>query len=156
MARISWGRPSLFQTAPSTDGAPAANAKWENIDTPKDGTLKINVTEGSSKEAVEEGGGLVDVSFNKNTYEMEFAEFVKKGKTSIFEDDDGIVEGEHAFRFLPEDDECEGRLIERAIVRVLETYTTAEGILRTFKARCLKPKAGKIVKPYHKTETANV
>lgn len=150
MAIISWGKPSLFQTTPSTDGEPAASATWTDIDTPKDGTLQINVTEGAEKTAAEEGGGIIDIRFNPNTYELTFTEFVKKGKTSAFTDDDGIVAGEHAFRFLPEDDSCAGRLIDCAIVRVVETYTTADGILRQYKARAKKPKTGNTVKPYTK------
>lgn len=151
MAVISWGKPSKFETTTSTDGAPAASAKWEAIETPKENTLKINVTAGSETTATEEGGGLVDIRFNANTYTLEFDEFVKKGKDPIFNDVDGIIAGEHAFRFLPEDDTCEGRLIERATVRVEETFTTADGIIRHHVARCLKPKEGKTVKKYTKT-----
>lgn len=150
MATISWGKPSSFETTPSVDGAPAASATWEKIETPKDGTMQINVTEGSEVLAQEEGGGLVDIRYNANTYEFMFTEFVKKGKDPIFEDADGVVAGEHAFRFLPEDDSCEGRQIDCAIVRVLETFTTADGILRQYKARCKKPKTGNTVKKYVK------
>lgn len=151
MATISWGKPSSFQTTPSVDGEPAASATWTDIDTPKDGTLQINVTEGSEVTAVEEGGGIVDIRYNPNTYELTFTEFVKKGKTSAFTDVDGIVSGEHAFRFLPEDDSCAGRQIDCSVVRVVETYTTADGILRQYKARAKKPKTGNTVKPYTKT-----
>lgn len=150
MATISWGRPSQFQTTPSVDRTPAANAEWKDIETPKDGTMQINVTEGSEVTAVEEGGGLVDIRYNANTYELAFTEFVKKGKDPIFEDTDGIVAGEHAFRFLPEDDSCEGRQIDCAIVRVVESFTTADGLLRQYKARCKKPKTGNTVKKYTK------
>lgn len=151
MATISWGKPSSFETTPSVDRAPAADATWESIETPKDGTLQINVTEGAEHTANEEGGGLVDIRFDANTYELQFTEFVKKGKDPIFEDVDGVVAGEHAFRFLPEDDTCEGRQIDCAIVRVVETFTTADGILRLHKCRCKKPKTGKTVKKYTKT-----
>lgn len=150
MATISWGKPSLFQTTPSTAGAPAENAEWKDIETPKDGTLQINVTEGSEVTALEEGGGLVDIRYNANTYELQFTEFVKKGKTPIFEDVDGVVAGEHAFRFLPEDDACEGRQMDCAMVRVVETFTTADGILRQYKARGKKPASGNTVKKYTK------
>lgn len=150
MAVISWGKPSQFQTTTSVDGAPGADGAWEDIETPKDGTLQINVTEGAETTATEEGGGLVDVRYNPNTYELTFTEFVKKGKTSIFADNDGVIEGEHAFRFLPEDDTCEGRQIDRSTVRVVETYTVADGILRQYKAKCLKPKTGNTVKKYTK------
>lgn len=154
MAVISWGKPSKFETAPSTDGAPAASAQWKPIETPKENTLKIGVTAGSETTATEEGGGLVDVRYNANTYTLEFDEFVKKGKDPIFTDVDGIIAGEHAFRFLPEDDTCEGRLIDRATVRVEETFTTADGIIRHHVARCLKPKTGNTVKKYTKTTSA--
>lgn len=150
MATISWGKPSLFQTTPSVDRAPAENAVWKDIETPKDGTMQINVTEGSEVTALEEGGGLVDIRYNANTYEFSFTEFVKKGKDPVFEDSDGVVAGEHAFRFLPEDDTCEGRKIDCAIVRVVETFTTADGILRQYKARAKKPKTGNTVKKYVK------
>lgn len=154
MAVISWGKPSLFETTPSVDGAPAANAQWATIETPKENTLKINVTAGSETTATEEGGGVVDVRFNANTYSMEFDEFVKKGKKSIFEDVDGVIAGEHSFRFLPEDDTCEGRLIERSTVRVEETFTTADGIIRHYVARCQKPKTGNTVKKFTKEQAA--
>lgn len=152
MATISWGKPSSFETTPSVDRAPAEQAEWKNIETPKDGTLQINVTEGAEHTANEEGGGLVDIRYDANTYELSFTEFVKKGKTPIFEDADGVVSGEHAFRFLPEDDSCEGRQIDCSIVRVVETFTTADGLLRQYKARCKKPKTGNTVKKYTKTE----
>ena len=150
MATISWGKPSAFETTPSENGAPGASASWKKIETPKDGTLQINVTEGSEVTALEEGGGLVDIRYNANTYELQFTEFVKKGKDPIFADADGVVEGEHAFRFLPDDDSCEGRQIDCSIVRVVETFTVADGILRQYKARCKKPATGNTVKPYKK------
>lgn len=150
MATISWGKPSKFETTPSTNGAPGTSATWTTIETPKEGTLQINVTEGSEVTAVEEGGGLVDIRFNANTYELQFTEFVKKGKDPVFEDADGVVEGEHAFRFLPEDENCEGRQIDCAIVRCIETFTVADGILRQYKARCKKPATGNTVKKYVK------
>lgn len=151
MATISWGKPSQIQTTPSIGGTPAENAEWKDIEIPKDGTLQINVTEGSEVTALEEGGGLVDIRYNANTYEFTFTEFVKKGKDPLFEDVDGVVAGEHAFRFLPEDDACEGRQIDCSIVRVVETFTVADGLLRQYKARCKKPKTGNTVKKYVKS-----
>lgn len=54
MAVISWGKPSLFETTTSTDGAPAASGQWKSIETPKENTLKIGVTAGSETTATEE------------------------------------------------------------------------------------------------------
>ena len=148
MAILSWGKPSKFQTAESDNGK--AGAEWKDIETPKDGTMQLVPTEGTTVDALEEGGGVVDSRSPKYTYVFQFTEFVKKGKGPAFKDDDGIVPGEHAFRFLPEDDSCEGRLIERATVKVEESYTTADGILRLHKCRCMRPAEGPTVKKIEK------
>lgn len=142
----------MLETCPSVDGvpAPASGGAWTKLDVPKNGTLKIDVTAGEETVAQEEGGAVVDVRYGKNSYQMEFDLFVKKGGTAPFTDDDGVISGEHAFRFLPEDDACEGRQIDRAIVRVEESYSTADGIILHYVVRALKPASGKTVKPYSK------
>ena len=96
------------------------------------------------------GGELVDVRYGKNTYTLEFDMFVKKGTERPFEDNDGLIAGEHAFRITPEDEECEGAQIDRSVVRCDESYSTADGKMLHYVARCLKPKTGKTVKPYTK------
>jgi hypothetical protein len=82
---------------------------------------------------------------------MEFDLFVKKGVDRPFDDNDGIITGEHAFRVIPEDESCEGIQIDRATVRVEVSYTSADGILLHYVIRPLKPKTGKTVKPYYKS-----
>lgn len=148
MALLSWGKP-LIEKADSTDGAPGA--QWDAIDTPKDGTTKLTPTAGTETEAVEEGGDVVDARTGKNKYQFEFDLFVKKGKTRPWEDNDGIISGEHAIRVTPEDEDCEGIQIDRCTIRVEENYTTADGILLHYVCKVLKPKTGKMVKPYTKT-----
>ena len=147
MAILSWGKCTL-QHAVSTDGAP--EDAWTDIDTPKEDTTKVTTTAGTEKTATEEGGGLVDARTGKNTYQLEFDLYVKKGKKRPFDDDDGIIAGEHAFRIIPEDEACEGCQIDRATLRVEENYATADGKLLHYVARCLKPATGKTVKPYTK------
>jgi hypothetical protein len=147
MSVLSWGKCSLTTTT-STDGAPAAEAVWTAIDTPKEDTTKITPTAGTEKTATEEGGDLVDSRFGKNSFQFEFDLFVKKNVARPFEDNDGIIAGEHAFRIAPEDTTCEGAQIDRCVVRVEESYSTADGKLLHYVAKCLKPKTGKIVKPY--------
>lgn len=149
MAILSWGKCSL-ETTPSTNGAPGQSASWEAIDTPKEDTTKITPTAGTEKTATEEGGALVDYLPGKNTYQFEFDLFVKKGKERPFDDDDGVISGEHAFRITPEDETCEGAQIDRCVLRVEESYSTAEGKLLHYVGQCLKPKSGKTVKPYTK------
>mgnify|MGYP003398716353 FL=1 len=150
MAILSWGKCKI-ETTPSTDGAPGSSASWTELDTPKEDTTKVTPTAGTEKTATEEGGELVDVRYGKNTYTLEFEIFVKKGKTRPFEDNDGLISGEHAFRITPEDEDCEGCQIDRSVVRCDESFSTADGKMLKYTARCLKPKTGKTLKPYTKS-----
>lgn len=147
MAILSWGKCKV-ETCPSTDGAPSGS--WKELDTPKEDTTKITPTAGSEQTATEEGGAMVDARYGKNTYQVEWDNFVKKGVDRPFEDEDGLIAGEHAIRITPEDESCEGALIERCTLRVEESFTTAEGKLLHYVGRVLKPKEGKMVKPYTK------
>lgn len=149
MAILSWGKCTI-ETTPSEDGAPKADAQWKAIDTPKEDTTKITPTAGTEVTATEEGGDVVDARYGKNSYQFEFDLFVKKGVERPFDDDDGIISGEHAFRIIPEDVTCEGSLIDRCVIRVEESYATADGKLLHYVGKCLKPKTGKTVKPYTK------
>lgn len=148
MSILSWGK-CLIEHTTSTDGAPGSS--WEALDTPKQDTTKLTPTAGTETNATEEGGEIVDSRTSKNTYVFEFTQFVKKGQERPFEDNDGIIAGEHAFRLTPEDDTNAGLQIDRSTVRVEESYSTAEGILLRYVVRCLKPKTGNTVKPYTKT-----
>lgn len=145
MSQLSWGQCTLY-FSPSEDGVPTGD--WTELDIPKEDTTKITATAGTETTAVEEGGGLVDVRTGKNTYQFEFDLFVKKGVDRPFTDDDGIIDGEWSFRIIPEDTACEGALIERSTLRVEESYSTTDGKLLHYVARCLRPASGKTVKPY--------
>lgn len=147
MSILSWGKCSIY-TTPAVSGAPASGATWTALDTPKEDTTKITASAGTEKTATEEGGAIVDTLFAKNSFQLEFDLFVKKGTSRPFTDDDGVIAGEHAFRIVPEDNSCEGAQIDRSIVRVEESYSTADGKLLHYVAKCLKPASGKTVKPY--------
>lgn len=150
MAILSWGK-GLLETTTSQDGAPGKDATWTAIDTPKSDTLKLTPTAGTEVTAQEEGGDIVDSRVGKTTYQLEFDLFVKKGIARPWEDTDGIISGEHAFRYTPEDEATEGFIIERASVRCEESYSVADGKLLHYVVKCLKPTAGKTVKPFTKT-----
>lgn len=147
MAILSWGKCKLQHTT-SVEGEPGADADWTELDTPKKDTTQLTTTAGEETLAQEEGGEVVDARYGKASYELAFDLFVKKGKARPFEDLDGVITGEHALRVIPEDTSCEGIQIDRSILRVEESYTTADGKLLHYVAKCLKPKTGKTVKPY--------
>lgn len=145
MAILAWGKCKI-EFATSEAGAP--NGAWTEIDTPKEDTTKITPTAGTEVTATEEGGEVVDSRTGKNSYTFEFDLFVKKGVARPFDDNDGVIAGEFAFRITPEDKSTEGSQIDRCSLRVEESYTTADGKILHYVAKCLKPAAGKIVKPY--------
>lgn len=145
MAILSWGKCTI-EVAPSEAGVP--NGEWRVIDTPKENTTKITPTAGTEVTAIEEGGEVVDSRAGKNSYTFEFDLFVKKGVARPFVDNDGFIAGEFAFRIIPEDKSNEGSQIDRCSLRVDESYTTADGKILHYVAKCLKPANGKIVKEY--------
>lgn len=145
MATLNWGKMKL-ETKSSEGGAPKENAEWKKIDTPKNGTTKIDTTEGNVTEALEEGGGVVDSRTEQSKYKLEFDLFVKKDVDPPFTDVDGVIQGEHAFRLIPEDPTAKGYLIDRAQVAVTESYTSAEGGLMHYVIKVLKPKEGEFLK----------
>jgi hypothetical protein len=149
MAILSWGKP-LIETTASVDGAAGGSAVWTAIDTPKEDTTKLTTTAGTDVEAVEEGGEVVDKRKGKNKYTFEFDLFVKKGVDLPFEDEDGVISGEHCIRLTPEDDTCKGILIDRCTLSVEENYSVKDGKIKHYVATVLKPKTGKMVKEYTK------
>lgn len=147
MAVLSWGLPKIEYTE-STDGAPSDSATWTTLDTPKEDTTKLTATAGTEVTATEEGGAIVDVRYGATTYEFELQLFVKKGVSRPFTDTDGVIDGEWAWRVVPNDTECEGIQIDRSVVRCEESYSTADGILLRYVSRALKPASGNTVKSY--------
>lgn len=151
MAILSWGKITLEFTE-SVGGEPKGgqSAVWKKIDTPKNGTTKIETTAGNDTEALEEGGGVVDSRSEQNKYTLEFELFVKKDVEPPFDDVDGVVAGEYAFRLTPEDESTKGYLVDRGQVKVLESFTSADGGIMKYQIKVLKPKTGKYLKRYKK------
>lgn len=145
MATLNWGKMKL-ETKPSEGGAPKDSEQWKKIDTPKNGTTKIETTAGNVTEALEEGGGVVDSRTEQSKYQLEFDLFVKKDVDPPFTDVDGVIQGEHAFRLIPEDPTAKGYLIDRAQVTVQKSYTSSEGGILHYIVKVLKPKTGEFVK----------
>ena len=129
------------------DGAPDDD-NWRELPTPKEDTTQLTSSAGTEKEATEEGGALADYMPAKNTYEAEWDEFVKKGEEPSFEDEDGVIDGEWSLRIEAQDKDCPAIRIDRAVLRVEDSFATADGILRKYVAKALKPASGNSVKYY--------
>lgn len=146
MSKLSWGKPTIKHKT-SENGAPKTTGDWQELDTPKQDTTELTTTAGDEVTANEEGGAIVDVRFGASNYELAFDLFEKKGGTDPFTDVDGVIPGEHALQIIPEDAACKGIQIDRCALRREISYTSGDGILYHYVARCLKPAEGNTVKP---------
>ena len=128
MGQLSWRFGSL-QTKVSEGGEPKPGVAWDNIPTPKDKTLRTSSQAGQRTEAYNEKGELVDAKQMPATEKIEFQIFVAKGEKIPFKDKRGIVGGEHALRFIPDDPTCIGWQADRVGVTVLKSSDLETGIL---------------------------
>ena len=151
MAVLNWGECNLFHADSTAGAAPKEAEKWKELPTPKEESTQLTTEAGSDKTATEEGGAIVDYMPGKNTYTLEFDLFKKAGEELpdwITKAVDGVVPGEHAFRIESQDKSTAAILIERAVVRVEDSYSTTDGTLIHVTAKALKPKEGNTVKYY--------
>ena len=147
MAQLSWGKPTIEYGKCGANGA-APTTRTELAYDPVESSTKLTPTKGEKKEAKVEGGENEAVKYARNTYAFEFEVRAAKDRVKPIKDSDGVVEGEYAFRLIPEDAECEGILIERSVVSVEESFDTAEGKKWKYTVDVLKPNEGDQVKPY--------
>ena len=145
MSVLAWNY-GKFETVESEGGEPKAASQWTQIDVPKKDSLKVEPKEGETKEALDEQGNIVDSKTTPATYEITWEMFVKKGVDPPFDGADGVIAGEHAFRFTPDDPTCKGWRVDRATVSATISFSTSEGTLYKYKAKVLKPKTGKAFK----------
>lgn len=145
MAVLTWGIGSL-EHKDSVDGTPKAEGAWTAIDIPTQDSLKVETKEGETIEAKDEAGNVVDSRTTHSSYEITFDLFVKKGGTLPFEDKDGVIAGEHAFRYIPEDPTCQGWQADRTTVSSTIVFSTKEGAKYRYKVKVLKPKTGNAFK----------
>ena len=128
MGQLSWRYGSL-QTKVSEDGKPKPGVTWDNIPTPKDKTLKTSSQAGERIEAKNEKGEIVDAKQMPASEKIEFQIFVSKGGKIPFKDKRGVVGGEHALRFIPDDPTCIGWQADRVGITVLKSSDMETGIL---------------------------
>lgn len=139
---IGWGKPRLFKKKLGDE-----NAKWEEIPTPAEGTTQLTTTKGDKVEAKLEGGANEDVRYNANTYALAFQIRLAKGKKVPFEHNDGIITDNYAFALVPEDPEVpSGFIMDKAVVSVEDTFTSADGGAITYTLDALKPEKGNQLK----------
>ncbi len=147
MATLSWGKPKV-EICAFVAGVMPTTPVWTSITPIKQDTTKLTTSKGAKQEAKEEGGGLVDVRFDKNGYSLELEIFVKKGATKPISDADGVIAEHYAVRLTPEDVTLEGFILDKTSVQVEETFTSKEGKTLKYTFEGLVPATGDILKEY--------
>ena len=155
---ISWGKVTMKYRLYSASAYTSESA-WSELTVPVEGSTTLNITEGDTKEAKQEGGAVVDSVTGDNTYELVFRLFVKKSDSTAYpiEALNGRVTSEYAFRLIPEDSNCYALEVPRASVRVLEQFSSDEGITLEYHAKAILDDAaadasgasGNVIGHYH-------
>lgn len=137
---ISWGKLTILVRA-FKNAAYSSSDDWTTLSIPVEGSTALNITEGDTKEAKQEGGDLVDSVTGSNVYELVFRLFVKKtdlvAYPSLLTPVNGVVTGEFAFKVIPEDAACYGVEIPRASVRCIEQLSSDEGITLEYHCKAI-------------------
>ena len=142
MAVLSWGKPKL--EIKTVDGG-----SWTEITVPiKQGTATLETEAGEKTEALEEGGGMVDVRYAKSKYTFTFGLYAKKGASKPISDEDGLVTTNYALRLTPEDSTTPGFIMNKANVSVQDTWNSTDGGLWVYTFSALKPDSGNMLVPY--------
>jgi hypothetical protein len=144
MAIISWGR-ALLELAKNVDDVIGT---FIALPIPKQGTTELSTEAGNKTEALEEGGGVVDVRYDKSKYSLTFQLFAKRGSVRPISDVDGVITDHYAIRLTPEDPTLPGFIMEKCSVSVLTTWSAEDGELWQYTFDGLVPASGNILKPY--------
>lgn len=141
MSVLPWGKPTV-EVCKLENGAIPAEPEWKGIAPIQSGSTQLETEDGDTQEALEEGGGMVDMRRNKSKYTLTLAQYKVKGAKQVIPDDDGVIIDNYAVRVTPEDSTNEGILMPRAKVALSHTFSSEEGELLTWTFTALKPADG--------------
>lgn len=143
--KLGWGKCNIYRKD-SVGGAPSGG-EWSKLPTPRENTTQVSTSQGTDLEAKTEGGEIIDRLPGKNTYTLEWEEFVEKGQAPSFSDNDGVVPGNHSLKVVPDEDEaCPGIQIDNSTVKAEIVYSTSDALRIKYSATALKPATGNSVK----------
>lgn len=148
MAKASWGRPTIKLGAPDTTGKTIPTQGLQTLLNVKDGSTKLEVSEGEKKELKGEGGVTLDVRRSAPSASLEMEVFILKGDALPTKLKDSSV----SLVIVPEDADTPGLYIPIASVSIAEQWTSQEGasVKLRFEPVLAKEEAG--VRPFHFTK----
>ncbi len=148
MAVLSWGTPTI-EYVKLEEGEMPSSPSWTPITLKiKEGTTQLITNKGTKREAIAEGGDIVDIRYTKNTYTLDFELYLAKGTSLPIAHEDGVINDEYAVRLTPEDASIPGFMFNKARVSVEHSWTSEDGELVKYSFDALKPTAGNMLQPF--------
>ena len=136
--KIAWGKNKLTLTPLGVLNATAI--EFTNI---ADGTTQLTTEKGDKQEALIEGGEAEAVKYKKSKYSVEWQYRLGSNRNWPLDGTDGVIDGEYKLEVENvEDTEAPGFELARVVVSYEDSYTTEEGIIRTYLAESLSPSSG--------------
>lgn len=139
MAKIPWGKPTLFTFK---EGSTVAY----KLPTPVEDSTELSSEKGDKLEAKIEGGANEDVKYKRSTYGLAFNIRKLTGRKPPYPSVDGVVNDIYGMLLMPEDPTTEGFYIERGSVSIDEPFTAADGAMWNCQLDALEPEEGNTVK----------
>lgn len=140
MSKLAWGKCAIRVGKRGDKGEEPT--EWKYVPTPVQDSTQLNPTQGDKVEAKVEGGENEDVRYNRTTYQLVFNVRGAKDRDPLFDDDEGIIQGDYAIEVQPEDPSVPGIRIDRSTLSMNCTYTAADGFIWQYFADVLKPSDG--------------
>lgn len=137
---ISWGIPKI------TVKNLASGSQAIVFHTPVDASTQLSMEKGDKMEATIEGGEAEAIKYKRGKYTLEFQIRLGDSHNKWQVDGvDGVVDGEWSVELEPEDfaNGAPGFKMPKAVCSYEDTYSSADGIIRTYSFESLKPEVGK-------------
>lgn len=139
---ISWGIPTIKAVRQGSSPITV------NFPTPVDGSTSLSSEKGDKMEALVEGGEPEAVKYKRGKYTLEFQIRIGKDRLpnsdKMIDGNDGVVSGEWKVTLTAEDsgEGAPGFTIPRCVCSYTDTYSSSDGIIRTYTFDSLKPETG--------------
>lgn len=142
--KINYG-PEDIEYALSVNGTPVGD--WKVLDVPKEGTAILDTAESTKNEAKDDHGKVQGAYNDPGTSTLTFELFKKKGFALPFDDKDGVIEQEYAFRVKNHiDPSAPGFQLDRCQVSARRLWSKTEAYRVAYTATALEPAEGDMVK----------
>lgn len=146
MSTVSWGGPKL-QFIPLAANAVAPTGSWSAvtglIEIPADDLLEnsstLETSEGDVMELRNEFGVIVDRKQRPSSYVFTTSVIKKKGYTSKFTSNNGIVSGDFAMRLIAEDSATPGFEFGKCNITTANAWTAEQGSLENLTVSGVEP-----------------